>query len=156
MSLNPSECAAAIYEAYKPAQKQELHSYQADFANSYHDYANAAEIAGAVSGGGDASIIEGFMDGVTSDSSTVNKLAVALASYWGGVGVTPAPPNLSSVNDAQSKVNDFEQAIIDTIINTDTQPYFESLITNTQAVVEKIVWVITPPPPLPPFNSGAL
>lgn len=156
MALNSSSCAAEISAAYQPAQQQLPNSYQAEFASAYHDYATAGVIAGAVSGGGDASIIEDFMNGVSSDPATVVKFAQALADYWSGVGLVPAPPNLASVNNAASKVPAFTAAILTTITTSDTQPYFKTLIDNTEAVAKTIIWTITPPPPKPPFTSNVI
>ena len=156
MALNSASCAAAINSGYIPAQQQEPNSYPADFANAYHDYASAGIIAGAVSGGGDASIIEGFMNGVTSDPATVVRLATALANYWAGVGLIPAPPNIASVNNAATLIPAFTAAILATITTSDTQPYFKTLIDNTEAVAKTIAWTITPPPPKPPFTSNVI
>jgi len=154
MSLNSASCAAGINSGYTPAQQQEPNNYPTTFAAAYHDYASAGVVPGAVSGGGDPSIIESFMNGVTSDSATITRFAVALANYWSGVAVVPAPPNIASVNDGGSKVAAFEAAIRATITTSDTKPYFKNLIDNTEAVAKTIVWTITPPPPLSPFTSN--
>lgn len=157
MALNSASCAAAITTAYADVRAQVLPStYAASFASAYHAYASAGSIAGAVSGGGDKSIIEDFMNSVTSNPITVANFAVALATYWSGVGLTPAPPNIASINNAASKVADFEAAIRATITTSDTQPYFKTLIDNTEAVAKTIIWTITPPPPEPPFSSTVI
>lgn len=156
MALNSASCAANIYEAYKPAQMQQPTDYPAAFAAAYHNYASAGVIAGAVSGGGNASIIENFMRGVTSNTNTITEFAQALADYWATVGLTPAPPNLASVNNAASKVAAFEAALRASITDSDTQPYFKHFIDNIEAVAKTINWTITPPPPASPFVSNVV
>lgn len=151
MSLNASSCAASITSSYDAGAIPG--DYPADFAEAYHEYAEAGVIPGAESGGGDKSIIETFMRNAASSSQTITELAVTLSDYWSGVGLTPAEPNISSVNNAGTKVADFEAAITSSITTSDSQPYFEQFILNIEAVVKTIQWTITPPPPGSPFVS---
>ena len=157
MALDNASCAAAITSDYADVRAQVLpSSYSAKFASAYHDYAENGIIIGAVSGGGDKSIIEGFMNSVTSNPVTVINFGAALAEYWSGVGLVPAPPNIASVNNAAGMAGAFAAAILATITTTDTQPYFKTLIDNTEAVAKTIVWTITPPPPASPFVSTVI
>lgn len=153
MALNSTACAAAINTKYAKVRASDPSTYPADFAAAYHAYASAGVVAGAVSGGSDASIIEGFMSGVTSSPATVEAFGAALSSYWSAVGVVPSPPNLASVNNAAELAGAFSAAVSATITDADTQPYFKSLIDNIEGVVSTIIWTITPPPPAAPFPS---
>lgn len=154
MALDSSACAAAINSKYAKVRDSDPSTYPADFAAAYHAYASSGVVPGAVPGGSDASIIEGFMSGVTSSPSTVAAFGAALASYWSAVGVVPAPPNIASVNNAAALAGAFSAAVSATITDADTQPYFKSLIDNIEGVVSTIIWTITPPPPASPFPSS--
>lgn len=154
MPLDSTACAAAIATAYEPVQQQLLTDYPADFAAAYHAYAEAGVIPGAVSGGSDASIIKGFMSGVTSSSATVTQFGAALASYWSAVGTSPQAPNIASVNNAAALVGAFTAAVSASITDASSEPYFKAMIDNIEAVVKTIVWTITPPPPASPFPSA--
>lgn len=153
MALDSASCATSINTAYEKVRAQKPNTYSADFASAYQTYADAGIIAGAISGGGDMSIIKGFMDSVTSDSITVSKFGKALADYWAEVGIEPAEPNIASVNNAALLVAAFTTAVNASITDKDTTPYFKTLIDNIEEVVKTIVWTITPPSPAPTFMS---
>lgn len=143
MSLNSTQCAANIFEGYQSVIAQEVTDFPLAFANAYHDYASLGVIPGAVSGGGDKGIIETFMRSVTSTPSMVDDMAQMFADYWAGVGLVPAPPNVSSVNNSSSLFSSYRQAIINSITQSDTQPYFNHFIANIETVVKSITWTIT-------------
>lgn len=152
MSLDATVCAANITSAYGSGTPSG--DYPADFASAYHDYASLGVIPGAISGGGDSSIIETFLRSATSSSQTIDDFAQALTDYWVTVGLTPEPPNISSVNDAAGKFAAFKAAIESSITSSASLPYFEQFIINVEAVALTIQWTITPPAPLPPFVSN--
>ena len=155
MSLDSTSCAEGIAAAYIPVQASgDITGWAAAFATAYHDYAEAGVIPGAVSGGGDKSIIETAITQVDSSGATSVILGQALADYWSGVGLVPESPNLASVNNASSLQPAFTAAILSCITQTDTKPYFKNLIDAVEGVAKTIAWTITPPPPAPPFPSN--
>lgn len=160
--------AVAIDEEGRPTGRAPEGSVAAAFASGYHDYASAGVVLGAASGGGDPSIIEGFMDGATSNSpAEIAAFALALATYWSGVAVTPGVPSHGGtavtlvVNDALAKVSLFQAAISASITDEASEPGFLALVENIETMaVSAIVWMVTellPPSGTPTvFPEGIL
>lgn len=161
MALDPMVASSGIATAYlKYASLNEdgtnnnqpqQGDYPKAFAESYNDYAKAGEVLGATNEGGDASILEGFMRGVSGASGAdVQNFAQALADFWSTVAVTPGAPShggtaVSKVeNDAADLVNAFEAAIMASITTEEKKPYFYHLINNIESIaVSQIVWTVT-------------
>lgn len=160
MALSPSTAASEIEAAYRdfvgideeglPTGDPSAGDFAQAFATAYDDYAADGEVPGAVSGGGDASIISSFMNSVpSSDPATVGELARAMADYWAGVAVEPGEAAHGGVavvaveNDALSRVSEFEGAISDSITTELSEPLYLEFVENLQDVVESIVWTIT-------------
>ena len=152
MSLNATAGAAAIDAKYQiTIVFPRVGDYPAEFATAYDDYAKAGVVAGALNTGGDKSIIEAA---VRAAETTPAALGEAFAQYWATVAILPAPPNLSSVNDAAALGANFAAAVAASVRDTESVPYFEEFISNLEAAAKTVVWTITPPPPAVPFTSG--
>lgn len=151
MALVPSNCASDIYDQYSLIIQPpfDVSGYPDAFATAYDDYASLGVVSGAISGGGDKSIISNAWSGPL----TVTTLGTALANYWATVALTPAPPNISSVNNATSLTSSFIAAITSSLRDTESTPYFLEFVSNVETVVKSIQWTITPPPPGTPFVS---
>ena len=152
MSLDPAGGAAAINTEYQATILfPQVGDYPAEFATAYDDYAKAGVVTGALNTGGDKSIIEAA---VRAAETTPAALGEAFAQYWATVAILPAPPNLSSVNDAANLGGVFAAAVAASVRDTESVPYFGEFITNVEAAAKAVVWAITPPPPAVPFTSG--
>lgn len=170
--LNPATASYAITDAYllaasinsdgTPTGNPPQGDYPAAFSQSIDDYAQEGLVPGAVNTGGDASIIENFMRNIDGTAAGVQAFALALASYWATVAVTPGAPAhggtavVSVVNDAMAHVADFAAAISASITSSEQTPYFQHLIANIETMaVKKIIWTVTemmptvPPAPVP-------
>lgn len=128
------------------------------FADGYHDYASDGLVLGAISGGGDKSILEAAWGKTT----TVTELATALANYWATVAVVPGVPShggisvISVVNNSASLVSSFEAAIQASITQTKSEPFYFKFVDNIEKMaVSSIIWTVTelmptvPPSPAP-------
>lgn len=159
MALIPASAASGISSAYnifaaidgsgQPTGQPSSGNYAAVFADSYHNYANAGIVPGAVSGGGSKSILQTFMDQVNSAGSSVTEMAQAFTDYWSGVAIQPGLPAhggvsvVSVTNNAASKYGDFVSAINASYTTSKTDPGFLNLIQNVEGVVKSITWIIT-------------
>lgn len=158
--LNASQCAENITNAYLPAAgltangepstEPPTGDYPAAFAAAYNNYAKKGIVLGATNNGGDATIIEMFMRGVSSRSQTITDFAQALAEYWATVAITPGLPAhggievVSVSNNALSHYADFEAAIRASITQTESKPYFHQFVSNIETMaVRKIIWTVT-------------
>ena len=158
MSLVPATCAADLWSGYSPIVTGSTVDYGAVFSAAYNTYATAGVLLGATNTGGTASILSAFIDGRSSQVATQDGFAQALADYWSGVAVIPGTPAHgglsveSVVNDATSHVATFKAAIVASITDTDTTPYFETLIYNIQTALASVVWTVTElMPGTPPY-----
>lgn len=169
--LNASACAQDIAAAYllaaglgqdgKPSGKAPEGDYPADFAKAYNGYATQGVVLGATNAGGNASILEGFMQGVSNSPATLDAFASALAGFWAGVAITPGIPAhggtavVSVVNNAATLTAAFKAAIVASQTSSKSEPLFLTLISNIEAVAKTIVWTVTemmpsvPPAPVP-------
>lgn len=169
--LNSAICAANITEVYRKAASLDANDqptglppegdYPAAFAATYNDYAKQGLVLGAANTGGDASILENFMRGVSSHATTPANFAAALAAFWSQVAISPGIPShggtavLSVTNNAADLEAAFKAAIEASTTNQSSQPYFQSLIASIEAVVKTIQWTVTelmptvPPTPAP-------
>lgn len=162
MALDPMTASSAIAQAYltyagldsngeisgaEPMQND----YPAEFASAYNDYAKAGIVLGAENQGGDASILESFMNGLSESSpSNVTAFAQALADFWATVAIQPGPAehggmSVSNViNNASSLTGAFEAAINASLTTSESKPYFYDLINNIEAIaVSQIIWTVT-------------
>lgn len=176
MALTPSTASYAITDAYllatgldsagKPNGNLPTGDYPAAFATGYNDYAKEGTVLGAENSGGNKSIIENFMRGVSSRSQTITDFAQALANYWATVAVATGLPMhggtevISVSNDAASHLADFEAAIRASITQTESKPYFHQFVSNIETMaVRKIIWTVTelmpstPPAPMVFFEG---
>lgn len=169
MSLNPSSCASAIWAEMQVLIETDdsgvttgnrnfgtTQQFASLFATKYHDYASAGVVPGATSGGGDKSILEAAF-GI---NTTPSLLALAFASYWATVAIAPGAPAHGGisvslvVNTAATLVSAFEAAIMATITQSESKPFYLSLIDNIETMaVSQIIWNVTEimpgPPPFP-------
>lgn len=159
MALNPAVAASSIWDNYQaaasidengePTGQPPSGDFAAAWAISYDNYSKAGTVAGATNTGGDKSILESFLNGVQSESGSVDGFAAALAAYWATVAVTPGSPAhggsgvVSVVNDAAEKVADFKSAINASITDQLSTPFFQEAIENIQNMaVSKINWTV--------------
>ena len=150
MALVPATCAAALWTAYSPIVLGTPVNYAPAFASAYETYASAGTVPGATNTGGTESILEAFVAAVISRVETIDEFAQALADYWATVAITPGSPAhggtsvTSVVNDALSQVAAFRSAIVASITDVDTAPYFEQLIVNIENIgVSAVTWTVT-------------
>lgn len=160
MALTPSTASYAITDAYllaagldstgKPSGDSPQGDYPAAFATGYNDYAKEGIVLGADNSGGNKSIIEDFMRGVSSRSQTITDFAQALADYWSTVALANGLPMhggievVSISNDAASHVANFEAAILASITQTESKPYFHQFVSNIETMaVRQIIWTVT-------------
>lgn len=153
MALIPATAASAIASAYLTYTETSAPSggYQQAFADAYDTYAVAGELSqgGGAPGMEDKSIISGFLSGLTGNT-TVTEFATMFANYWATCLLVPDGGAISVVNDASSQIPAFEAAIIASITQSDTQPYFQHLVENIQSIaLPQVTWTVTMPPPLP-------
>ena len=141
---------AAINAAGQPTGEPSSGNFAAGFASAYHNYASAGQVLGAISGGGNQSIIQNFMDSVQSNSQAIPDFAKALADYWAGVAVKPGTPAhggvsvVSVTNDAASKVSAFLSAITESYTTDKTDPGFQQLIENIENIaLTAVTWTVT-------------
>lgn len=159
MALNPDNAASDIWAVYKaaaaiddegnPLETGPTGDFPSGWATAYDNYAKQGVVLGAENTGGDKSILESFLRGLTSRNN-VTEFATALANYWATVSITPGAPShggtsvVSVVNDAASKVSLFASAITASITSERKTPYFKHFIENIQTMaVAQIVWTIT-------------
>lgn len=129
--------------------------FAAEFATFYNDYATQGEVLGATNTGGDPALLEAVMKAPT----TPQALGKAFADFWALVALTPGPPMhggispISVTNDAASKVDLFVGAVLASVTDQRSQPYFLNLISNVETMaVKSIVWTVTElMPGVPPF-----
>lgn len=119
------------------------------FATAYNDYALTGEVASALHGSEQPSILENWLR--TFDWS-LDDFAQTLANYWFTVLLIPGLPThggvevVSVVNDATSHVSDFRSALLASLSLDGTiyRPVFIQFIDNVQTIaLPTITWTIT-------------
>jgi hypothetical protein len=154
MALSASTAAGPISSAYTdllttPPYTGTLGS---TWATACLDWSTAGVLSGGggVAGGEDSSIIQGFIDGLTGNT-TPSAFAVAMASYWATCLIVPAGNATAVTNDALAQVSAFEAAINASVGATEKTPYFQHLFENIQTIaLPTITWTVvrsTPPSP---------
>jgi len=123
-------------------------TYHEMFATNYDDYAQPGIVLGATNVGGTKSIISNWMLSMETGDN-IRRFAEILAEYWDTVALVPGPPmhggisTVSVVNDALSQVDAFEAAIIASIRDTESTPWFLEFVTNVQNIgVAAVTWTV--------------
>lgn len=132
-------------------------TYPDDFALGYGKYAMGGMVLGATSTMGDISIISDFLESAKSaGSADVSLFALALAEYWATVSITPGVPShggtavVSVVNNAMAMVGAFQSAIMASMTDKISKPYYFNFVKNIEDMaVSNIIWIVTELIPTP-------
>ncbi len=116
------------------------------FANFYDNYAKQGVVIGAVNSGGNKAALEGALRSVSASTASIDIMALGFASYWSqvalvGNGAHGGAP-ISVVNDAMAKVSVFRAAIVTSITQIESKPYYEVFITNIESAVKSLIWAV--------------
>jgi hypothetical protein len=134
-------------------------TYPSDFANGYNTYGLDGIVLGGLNSGGDTSQIEAILSG--GKQVDVTEFAQAFSDYWATVCIDPGVPShggmsvISSINNADTLVSLFVDAITASITNVESKPYFYNFIKNIEDIaVKQIQWTITElMPGSPPYPA---
>jgi len=173
MALNAAQCADGLLGAIagyaymnydgtfisdengKPKIQQHslnISDYASQFADAYHMYASQGLVLGATNGDGEKSILASMIEDCASYGSAIEniqRLAQGFADYWATVCVTPGSPAhggtsvVGVVNDSQTRVNQYYDAIVSSYRNYDDKPYFYDFVMNIESVVKTVIWTVS-------------
>ena len=160
MSLSPEKGASLIAENYKlfagidsdgmPTGAESEGDYPLLFSSSYDDYASDGVVPGAKNLKRSQAVIESFMRSLSGGSSAIRDFAIALASYWATVAVDQGSPAhggisvLSVSNNALSKVDLFESAILASYTTVESKPWALDFISKIERLaVKDVIWTVT-------------
>ncbi|WVX87477.1 hypothetical protein EniLVp02_0138 [Vibrio phage EniLVp02] len=144
MSLVPSTPAQTLYGGYSTLIQGGLEgrpAYASVWRDAYHAYAVAGECPIAI-GAGDSSILYDRIFGIQGyQYSNVHYLAQMFADYWDTSHPAPKGEAVTIIgNDSLNRIGQFEQAIVSSLTDTSSTPYYERLIRNVEGVVKTIIW----------------
>lgn len=141
ISTNPSSAIYNQYYSLIQVGESGRSAYASTWQSAYHNYATAG-IGDISQGEGDSSILYSRIYGITGyQYSNVDYLAQMFADYWNTVHLEPKSPAVSIIgNDALTRVSQFRDAIISSLTDNQSTPYYNQLISNVENVVKTIVW----------------
>lgn len=152
MALDSTKASVSLTKAIAPAvcitpdgeiidsfdNKPVTKDFPDQWASGYNQYTLDGVVTGAISDGGDETIISSYLK---SGGFSPTSFGYMLADYWATVHVTPAGGFVSVSNDAVANKDLFVAAVYASMTETISKPYYKSLIDNIENIaLSSVTW----------------
>lgn len=149
--------AASLNDDFEPKKNEDgqtlqpsvSNNFEDEFANAYNEYAKSGIVMGALNEGAPTSIISDFIKAAPNSTASIDLMALGLGEYWSRVAIIPSVPAFGGVsvlnvsNNANTKVNDFRSAILNSITDQREDTPYKTLFDNLEVVIKSITWFVT-------------